>query len=309
MASARRRWSPDEKKTILQLAKEGYTQKQIAERLRPGVPTAWRTVGDIIRDERKRVEQAEPVTTLTPGVTSTPIIPSSQFTYNSTIELPDGMVNSLTAKEFMTMMDDNQAAIFVATYEDLRGDADDESLTPAENEMLIRAAYSNVKYLRAQSLLNTAESYLMMELDGQFNDSDADKAKRRFAGGRESYKKEVEQWQKEYREYLNDLKLTRRQRLDKIKDTRNTFLDLQQELTDQARRGSIIEDIKRINLATEAEFRRMARGEPGPDGKVHSWLIGAFDEYLKNEVKDEETMEQSNGPVDKISPQKDSQNS
>ena len=193
------------------------------------------------------------------------------------------MVNSLTAREFMGMMDDNQRAIFVATYEDLRGDADEESLTPAENEMLIRAAYSNVKYLRAQSLLNTAETYLMMELDGELTDTDADKAKRRFAGGRESYKKEVEQWQKEYREYLNDLKLTRRQRLDKIKDTRNTFLDLQQELTDQARKGSIVEDIKRINHATEDEFRRMAKGEPGPDGKTHSWLIGAFDDYLAPE--------------------------
>lgn len=283
MATARRRWSPDEKKTILQLAKEGYTQKQIAEKLRPGVPTAWRTVGDIIRDERKRAERATPVTTLAPGVTSTPIIPSSQFTYNSTVELPDGMVNSLTAREFMGMMDDDQAAIFIATYEDLRGDADEESLTPAENEMLIRAAYSNVKYLRAQSLLNTAESYLMMELDGLLTDSDADKAKKRFAGGRESYKKEVEQWQKEYREYLNDLKLTRRQRLDKIKDTRNTLLDLQQELTEQARKGSIVEDIKRINHATEDEFRRMAKGQPGPDGKVHSWLIGAFSEYLDDE--------------------------
>jgi hypothetical protein len=314
MGVARRRWSPDEKKTILQLAKEGYTYKQIAERLRPGVAYAWRTVGDIIREGRKKEEVAEAkaaTTSLAPGVTSTPILSSSKFAYSSTVELPDGMVDSLTAREFMTMMDDSQRAIFVGTYEDLRGDADEESLTPAENEMLIRAAYSNVKYLRAQSLLNTAETYLMMELDNELTDSDADKAKRRFAGGRESYKKEVEQWQKEYREYLNDLKLTRRQRLDKIKDTRNTFLDLQQELSDQARKGSIVEDIKRINLATEEEFRRMARGDVGPDGQTHSWLIGAFDDYLAPEeptsqLEEKEDVQETQDMVDEPPPQEGS---
>jgi hypothetical protein len=34
----------------------------------------------------------------------------------------------------------------------------------------------------------------------------------------------------------------------------------------------------------------MAKGEPGPDGKVHPWLIGAFDEVLVNnheELKNE----------------------
>lgn len=278
MTIARKRWSPDEKRAVLQMSKEGYTQKQIADKLRPGVKFAWRSVGEIVREGRRKEVKALPVTNHAPGVASTPILPSSSYT--STVELPDGMADSLTAKEFMTMMDDDQSAIFVATYEDLRGDADDEALTRAENEMLIRASYSNVKYLRAQSLLNTAESYLMQELDGSIPDTDRGKAMRRFAGGRESYKKECEQWQKEYMDYLNDLKLTRRQRLDKIKDTRNTFLDLQQQLTDKAKRESVIEDIKRINLSTEAEFRRMAKGEPGPDGKVYRWLIGAFDEYV-----------------------------
>jgi len=285
MGVARRRWSPDEKKTVLQLAKEGYTHKQIAERLRPGVSTAWRSVGDIIREERRNtISHTVTDAPATSGTQQHQIVPPPSYT--TKVELPDSMVDSLTAKEFMTMMDDNQRAIFVATYEDLRGDADEEALTRAENEMLIRASYSNVKYLRAQSLLNVAESYIMLEMEGGMTDSDEDKAKRRFAGGREGLKKEVEQWQKEYMEYLNGLKLTRRQRLDKIKDVRNTFLDLQQELTDATRRASLVEDIKQINKATDEEFRRMARGHKGPDGRVHTWLIGAFDEYLEEPLED-----------------------
>jgi hypothetical protein len=297
MGVARRRWSPDEKRTVLQLAQEGYTQKQIAEKLRPGVPTAWRSIGDIIREERKKI--VSPTVTNAPATSGTPLIPPPKF--STKIELPDSMADSFSAKEFMTMMDDDQRAIFVGTYEDLRGDADEESLTRAENEMLIRAAHSNVKYLRAVSLLNVAESYLMMEMEGAFTNSDEDQAKKRFAGRGDAYKKEAEQWHKEYMELLNDLKLTRKQRLDKIKDTRNTFLDLQQALTDQIRQDSIIEDIKRINMATEEEFHRMAKGEVGPDGKVHSWLIGAFDEYMsevtQQETKDEENMELAEEPT------------
>jgi len=130
----------------------------------------------------------------------------------------------------------------------------------------------------------------MLEMEGGMGDSDEDKAKKRFAGRGDAYKKEAEQWHKEYMELLNDLKMTRKQRLDKIKDTRNTFLDLQEELTTKLREGSIIEDIKRINMSTLDEFHRMAKGEAGPDGKVHPWLIGAFDEVLVNnheELKDE----------------------
>jgi hypothetical protein len=280
MGVARRRWSPDEKATVLRLAAEGYTQKQIAEKLRPGVKSAWRSVGVIVREERERQIRDVPVTNHAPGVSSTPVLPSSKLA-SSNVTLPDGMTDSLTAREFMTLMDDDQKAIFVATYEDLRGDADEEALTSAENEMLIRASYSHIKYLRAQSMLHRAETYLMDDLDGKLSDSDDDKAKRRFAGGREVFKKEVEQWQKEYMDYLNDLKLTRRQRLDKIKDTRNTFLDLQQELTDEIRRESIVEEIRKINSATEQELYRMARGEIGPDGNKHPWLIGAFDEYVE----------------------------
>lgn len=295
MGVARRRWSPDEKKTVLQLSKEGYTYKQIAEKLRPGVATAWRSVGEILREERNKTVSD---TVTSPVTSSQPIKVMPPSRYTSKIELPDGMADSLSAREFMTMMDDDQRAIFVATYEDLRGDADDESLTRAENEMLIRASYSNVKYLRAQSLLNVAENYLMMDMEGGLSDSKEDQAKRRFGGGRETFKKEVEQWHKEYMDLLNDLKLTRKQRLDKIKDTRNTFLDLQLELVNKQRQGSLVQDIKRINLATDEEFRRMARGETGPDGRTHSWLIGAFDEYIQapeKEITAETTSEVKEG--------------
>tara|TARA_R110000824_G_scaffold371607_1_gene561369 strand:- start:136 stop:747 length:612 start_codon:yes stop_codon:yes gene_type:complete len=184
----------------------------------------------------------------------------------------------------MTMMNDDQRKIFIGHYMDLRGNVDEESLTTAENEMLIRASYSNVKYLNAQSMLMLSESYLMLEMEGGMTDSDEDKAKKRFAGRGDSYKKEADQWQKEYMDYLDGLKLTRKQRLDKIKDTRNTFLDLQLELTNQIRRESLVEEIKRINMSTADEFRRMAKGEPGPDGQTHPWLIGAFDHYLETPV-------------------------
>ena len=289
MSVARKRWTPDEKREVLRLSSEGWTQKQIAERLRPGVKSAFRSVGDIIREDRKQKEQAvaQPAQ---PASSHSPSQPNAVFPGSSTskITLPSSMATSLSANEFMSMMDDDQKRIFISTYESLRGDADEESLTAAENEMLIRAAFANVKYLRAQSMVALAENIVLSDMEGMLTDSDEDKAKKRFAGRGDTYKKDAEQWHKEYMELLNDLKLTRKQRLDKIKDTRNTFLDLQNELMQKVRQDSIIEEIKRINQATDDEFRRMARGEVGPDGQKHSWLVGAFDQYLETPIGEQE---------------------
>ena len=280
----RKQYSPDEKKRIMDLYDEGYTYKDIAEKIRPGIKTAWRTVGDIIRAERKKEDETKSVEMLEETKTHSTSITKK---VKSSVQLPDSMSGSATARELMMMLDDEQREVFVSTYENLRGQADEDELTSAENESLIRASYANVKYLRAHYMLMLCESYLMMELDGELSDTEEDKAKKRLAGRGDSYKKEAEQWSKEYNELLNDLKLTRKQRLDKIKDTRNTLLDLQEELMKKARQSSIVEEIKKINMATKEEFYRMAEGEVGPDGARHPWLIGAFGNILEKDKKDE----------------------
>lgn len=288
MGVARRRYSPDEKSAILRMVEEGYTYKQIAERLRPGIKNAWRSIGDIVRENRERNAPTEESGSQA-QVARESILVTKKPT--SRIELPSSMQDSLTAREFMSILDDDQKDIFVATYEDLRGEADEEQLTQAENDMLIRAAFTHVKYLRAQHMLALCESYLMLDLDGGLGNSDEDKAKRRMAGRGDAYKKEAEQWHKEYMELVQGLKLTRKQRLDKIKDTRNTFLDLQQELMTKLRQDSVVEEIKRINMATRDEFYRMAKGEVGPDGQSHPWLIGAFDDIVQEIPQDEKNSE------------------
>jgi len=278
MSVARRRWSPDEVAAIKRLFDEGYTYKQIGEKLRPGIKSAWRSIGDIVRERIKP--------TLTPAVSGMPVATTSapiQLHASNTIELPDSLEDSLTAREMLGMLDDEQRDLFIGTYEDLMGESDEEQVTRAEKEMLLKASFAHVKYLRASRMIALCERYIMMDLDGQLGDSDADKAKKRLAGSGEKYKKESEQCHNEYMELLESLKMTRAQRLDKIKDTRNTLLDLQAELVRKARQESIIDEIKKINMATREEFERMARGEKGPDGQIHPWLIGAFEEVPKGE--------------------------
>lgn len=285
MGTARKRWTPEEKAAIMQLHREGHSYKDIASKLRPGVKNAWRTIGDIVRESRKHAVEKSAQKEV--AAQHPPSLPSRATV--SRITLPPAMATSLTAREFMNIMDDDQRQIFIATYESLRGDADEDSLTRAENEMLIRAAFANVKYLRAQALLNTAESYIMLEMDGGLGDTPEDKAKKRFAGRCDVYKKDADQWHKEYMELIEGLKLTRKQRLDKVKDTRNTFLDLQLELSNKVRQESILEDIKRLNDLTDKELRRLAEGEVDAEGRRFPWLIGAFDHYVKTSEETDNT--------------------
>ncbi len=287
MSVARRRWSPDEKAAIKKLWEEGWTYTQIADKLRPGVKTAWRSIGEIVREEIKQPLTPQPAGgPVAPSTPATPV--SRQAPLQSSVELPESLADSLTAREMMSMLDDEQREVFIATYEDMMGNSDEEQVTRAEKEMFLKASFAHVRYLRAQRMISLCESYLMMDLDGLLGDSDQDKAKKRLAGSGERYKKESTECHNEYMEVMKSLKLTREQRLDKIKDTRNTLLDLQAELSRKAKQESIIDDIKKINMATREEFLRMSKGEVGPDGNVHPWLIGAFEEALPPmEKKDE----------------------
>ncbi len=286
MSIARRHYSPDEKREILSLATEGYTYKQIAERLRPGVKTAWRSVGEIVRTEKAQ-PQPSPQPYEEAAKHSTLVDKIYHHGPIAQIELPEELVNSLTAREILSMLDDEQCELFIATYKDLRNDADDDSVTRAENEMLMRAALAQVQYFRASKMYHLCESYLLADVRGELGEDKADPRKR-MAGRSEVYKKEMQDKHKELMDLLDGLKLKRSQRLKEIRDTRNTFLDLQTELTQRERRASVIDDIKRINMATREEFLRMSRGEEGPDGKCHSWLIGAFDHLLPDSSRPQE---------------------
>ena len=128
MNIARRRWTPDEKAAIRKLLAEGWTYKQIGEKLRPGVPTAWRSIGEIVREEIKPP-------TLTPAGSGLPsaqtqALPAApsvglRASISTTIELPESLEDSLTAREMMGMLDDEQRELFIGTYEDLMGESED----------------------------------------------------------------------------------------------------------------------------------------------------------------------------------------
>ena len=304
MSVARKRYTPDEKAQIVSLHEEGYTYRDIAERIRPGVDSAWRSIGEIVREHKKAQETQPQAPTSANDVLDVPAdapklvqVPTA-VKGKSPITLPESIRDSVTAREIMAMFDDEQREVFVATYEDLRGEADEDSLTRAENEMLMRAAFAHTQYLRAARMYSQCESYLMMDLNGEIVDNSD--PRKRMAGRGDSYKKEMETRHKEYMELIDGLKLKRSQRLDRIKDTRNTFLDLQQELMTKARQSSIIEDIKKINLATREELERMSKGEVGPDGVQVQWLIGAFEDFLGEEDGKRENQAVASSPTEPV---------
>lgn len=291
---ARRQYSPDEKKMIMRLHDEGFTYTQIAERVRPGVENAWRSIGNIVREEKKKALSPKPPqdTHIVPSaVENDPSIAKASENYvkkSAIFTLPPELRNSMTAMNIMSMLDDEQREIFLAAYEELKNEADDEQITRPEREVLMKAALAHTQYLRAAKMYHQCEHYLMLDMEGALDKEDP---KKRWAGRGDAYKKEMETKHKEYMELIESLKLTRKQRLDKIKDTRNTLLDLQQELHRKARQESIVDEIKRINTATKDELYRMSKGEVGPDGQRHPWLIGCFDKILQGHVPEKDRKE------------------
>lgn len=179
-----------------------------------------------------------------------------------------------TAREILAMLDSHQRTIFISTYKELKGETNDDALTNAEIEMLFRAALAHVQYLTASRLYHECERLVLEEIRGTLDSKDP---RRKLINRSQVYKDEMETKHREYMDLIGSLKLKRSQRLDKIKDIRNTFLDIQLELTNKAKQDSLVDDVKKINAATREELERIAKGEAGPDGRQISWLIGAFD--------------------------------
>jgi len=212
MSVARKRYNPDEKRVIIKMAKDGFCYKDIAARVRPGVSTAWRSIGEIVRGAR---EQAVVANVPGSGVAKPLSLLTAPINSSSLITLPDELHDSVTAAQIMAMLDDSQREVFVATYEDLRGQADEDTVTRAENEMLMRAALSHTQYLRAAAMYARCESYLIDDLEGNIIDP-ADPRKR-MAGRGDSYKKEMETKHKEYMDLISGLHSSK---ISKIKDSR-----------------------------------------------------------------------------------------
>ena len=258
-------YTEEEIKKILILHLEGKDHYQIAEIVRPGAKSAWRKIKLII-EQNTSAKEAIVVGQET----------NKQFINMSVDERTKYIVNnfakSARGKAILNALIDEEKNLFLEEYNRVHSEM--ESLTAAEDQMLIGGILSYILGLRASQAL--AECEIMFREYLKSNDKKANDPRLLAAGRGEAHKQEMTVRMKDYREVMEKLKATRDKRLDRIKDAKYTFADLVVNMTEREYQDSIIDDIIKLNRAEESELKRLIEGGMGPDGKKRKWIIGEF---------------------------------
>jgi transposase-like protein len=291
--SAKKRWSEREKQEVIRLRfQDGMQYKDIANIVRPNQSTAWRKVGEICREYEKQRDEG---LLGTPQNQETPAPSAASPSTITTSEVNEGikrealvsmsreervrylmarLKQSARGKAILLALDADQQIIFAEMYHEVVEEFD--SLTSAEDQMLMQAILAYCMYLRACQLSSQAEQAFMLMMAGKLEDDDP---KRAIAGVADRYKRDMETKHKEYVTLMDKLKATRDQRLKSVTDQRKTFGEMMREYATKDARNNLIKDILAVEKMSDDELKRMLEGGPAPDGTHKKWLIGDFSEY------------------------------
>lgn len=258
-------YTDDDIKKIMALHLEGKNHHEIAHIIRPNAQQAWRKVKSIIDSN----------SVAAPAIVASPM--EKQFINMGLAERTKYIVNnfakSARGRAILNSLIIDEKSLFLEEYNRVHSEM--ESLTAAEDQMLIGGILSYILGLRAAQALAKCETIFRDVMEGLILPTDP---KVVAAGRSEAHKAEMTNRMKDYREVMEKLKATRDKRLDRIRDTKYTFADLVVSMADKEYQESIIDDVIKLNRFEEAELKRLIEGGNGPDGKKRKWIMGEFDE-------------------------------
>lgn len=141
--------------------------------------------------------------------------------------------------------------VFVDEY--LRIIKSTDSITEAEEQQLFSSCIEYVLALRALSFKTEEEEMYAETMDGQWEKGD----ERYRPAVDDSFAKAYNQHISNYQKFMHQLKLSREQRLNKIRNDKRTLTDLAAELMSKSAQSSAAEEIERLSKERDEELLRL----------------------------------------------------
>jgi|SRR5689334_5297384 len=160
--------------------------------------------------------------------------------------------------------DDEEKAVFVSEYIDVIKST--ETITEAEEQALFASVLEFVLALQALARKEREEKLFEQSLNGEI--SDTDPRFRRFRD--ESYGKEYDAHMKLYQKGMEQLKMSRSQRLKEVRSQKQTLVDLAEELSSRNAQAEVSEEIERLSKQKDEELKKMID---------NGHLFGIFEDY------------------------------
>jgi len=260
---ASKRFDPER---IRELFNEGFDDKRIALQLGHNAVNAWRTVQRIrikngwTRKRGVKKKPSNPVdnssSPVNQNIKKTAIADFSRMNPDERVDfLRERFKKSARFSRFSKTMSEDEMEVFQEEYFNIIRDIDDVSLT--EEQALFFAIYDLILAMRAQVRRQEEEDILDRCRSGEIPQVDL----RYIVTIDDRWDKEYNSHIKSYKEFIDNLKLSRKQRLDKQKKTKKTILDFVVELADHDNQTSVAETIRQLEKESDAELSRLVEND------------------------------------------------
>ncbi len=243
--------TPENIATILDCANLGMSDVDIAEKLGWTNKTAARTVGRIRKKHQEKAATALQEAKTLDEYTREERLKKLEALFETTPRYKI-VFNSLSVDE-KAMFRDEYFAIIKST----------DTLTEPEEQTLFTAILSYVLAMRALQFKHREENLYARTLAGEFDEEDPEW--RRHVDDR--FQKEYDSHMRKYTDMMKDLKMSRSQRLDKVRTEKKTLIDIAEELSVRTAQADAATQIEELSKLKDEELERLLE---------NGWLYGEF---------------------------------
>lgn len=260
--------TPEEKEIISQLAEIGKTDLEIATQLgwtdklkdpERAVAKQRLKMGLKRFDAKKNIQRDPNNITLVPKTRLLETMTKDERFNFIKNRIANNPRNKLVLKDFSS----DEKETFLDQYYSILQSTD--SITEAEEQQLFIAIVEYVLAFRSLGLKSEEEKCVQETLDGMHQKGDA----RYKLSVDSSYNEEYDTHLQNYKSFISDLKMSRKQRLDKVKSEKRTLIDVAAELSNKSNQSIAIDQIEQLALLKDEELKKMI-------DKGH--LLGSFGE-------------------------------
>lgn len=144
-----------------------------------------------------------------------------------------------------------EEAFFLNEYYNVLQSTD--SLTEPEEQQLFAAVIEYVLAYRSLAIKSEEERCVQETLEGKWTDSDPRYKLKVDPRHDEAYSTHLSNFQS----FMNNLKMSRKQRLDKVKSDRRTLVDVASELSTQNAQAQAADEIERLSIISDEELKKL----------------------------------------------------
>jgi|APGre2960657373_1045057.scaffolds.fasta_scaffold18910_5 hypothetical protein len=241
-------FSQEERNMVFQLANQGLTHAEIARRMSEIYPRSWnspsayKSVGRLLKESDLQPFESQEL----PKKTLDEMTREERFNF-----INDKLKQTPRYRMVFSAFNDNEKAVFVDEYLSIIRSVD--SLTEPEEQSLFAGILELILAFQALNLKKREESLYQRSLDGQISENSPQF--RRTLDDR--FQREYDQHMKMYQKFMEQLKMSREQRLKEVQTERLTLVDLAEELSSKTSQADAAAEIERLSKLKDSQLKDM----------------------------------------------------